>query len=102
MRPHRTKGGGVVQLILIVVLLAAQLFASLFYVSTALVMWGPFMAAPPSAKAFVTVIVLAPLLSLLVAYGRVRIPKTGTLATVGLITLAQAALVFAAAMTSGS
>lgn len=59
------------------------------------------MAAPVSAKVFVGAIVGAPLLGFLVAYGRIRIPKFGTLATVGVVTLLQVALVFAFAMTSG-
>jgi hypothetical protein len=90
----------VVQLFFVVVLLAVQLFASLFYLSTAMVMWGPFTAAPLSAKLFVGAIICAPLLGFLVAYRRVRIPKIGTLATVGLVTLAQVILVLAFATTS--
>jgi hypothetical protein len=91
----------VVQLFFVVILLAVQLFASLFYMSTALVMWGPFMTAPLSAKVMVGAIVSAPILGFLAAYGRIRIPKIGTLATVGVVTLVQVTLVFAFAMTSG-
>jgi len=91
----------VVQLFFVVALLAVQLFASLFYLSTAVVMWGPFMAATLSAKVFVGAIVSAPILGFLAAYGRFRIPNIGTLATVGVVTLVQVALVLAFVMTSG-
>lgn len=101
MRPHKAKGGGVVQLFFVVILLAVQLLASLFYISTALAVWGPLMAATLSARVFIGAIVSAPILGFLAAYGRIRIPKIGTLATVGVVTLVQVALVFAFAMTSG-
>jgi hypothetical protein len=90
----------VVQLFFVVILLAVQLCESLFYISTVVAVWGPFMAAPLSAKVFVGAIIGAPRLGFLVAYGRIRVPKIGTLATVGLVTLLQVALVFAFAMTT--
>jgi hypothetical protein len=89
------------RLIIVIGLIAVQLFVSLFYASAALAMWGPFMSAPTASKLLIATVITIPVVSFLIAYDRIRIGRLGTIASVGLIALLQIALVLIFVMTSG-
>ena len=69
-----------------VLLVSIQIVIAAFYAWSAVLMWGPFRAAPISSKLLVTAIVLWPVLSFAVAGRGGTLFSFGTTAVLALLT----------------